>query len=107
MLIFVVFFIQLIMFFILAHLINDKTKSKGLKIDANNSTLKEGLKECETAMSQPKGKGLFGPQIWQTISLDPELRPFMSDKDFCNKINMLNAYVIVLFILYRNFALFT
>ena len=32
-------------------------------------------------MNKPKGQGLFGPQIWQTISLDPELRPFMSDKD--------------------------
>eukprot|EP01084_Bolivina_argentea_P051910 95410_1 len=68
-----------------------KTYEAGLKIDADNSTLKEGLAECEQAMSEPKGKGLFGPQIWQTISLDPELRPFMNDKDFVNKINMLNA----------------
>jgi len=63
----------------------------GLKIDGNNATLKDGLAQCEQAANKPKGKGLFGPQIWQTISLDPELRPFMSDKDFVNKINMLNA----------------
>eukprot|EP01084_Bolivina_argentea_P293531 504848_1 len=63
----------------------------GLKIDGNNSTLKDGLKQCEQAMNKPKGQGLFGPQIWQTISLDPELRPFMNDKDFVQKVNMLNA----------------
>merc|ERR1712228_213213 len=64
---------------------------KGLKIDANNSTLKDGLAECEKAMNKPQGSGLFGPQIWQTISLDPELRPFMNDQDFVQKVNMLNA----------------
>merc|ERR1712244_144986 len=37
------------------------------------------------------GSGMFGPQMWQTISLDPELRPFMNDQDFVQKINMLNA----------------
>jgi len=63
----------------------------GLKIDASNATLKDGLSQCEQAMNKPKGQGLFGPQIWQTISLDPELRPFMNDKDFVNKVNMLNA----------------
>merc|ERR1719439_4103 len=42
-------------------------------------------------MNKPQGQGLFGPQIWQTISLDPELRPFMNDKDFVQKVNMLNA----------------
>merc|ERR1712154_350697 len=56
-----------------------------------NSTLKDGLAECEKAMNRPKGQGMFGPQMWQTISLDPELRPFMSDKDFVQKMGMLNA----------------
>merc|ERR1712130_273148 len=67
-----------------------KAYEDGLKLDANNSTLKDGLSQCEQAMNKPKG-GLFGPQIWQTISLDPELRPFMNDQDFVQKINMLNA----------------
>ena len=49
-------------------------------------------------MNKPKGQGLFGPQIWQTISLDPELRPFMSDKDFVNKVKMLNALSFALFL---------
>jgi len=34
---------------------------------------------------------MFGPQMWQTISLDPELRPFMDDKEFVQKVKMLNA----------------
>ena len=72
----------------------------GLKIDGNNSTLKEGLQECEKAMNKPSGQGLFGPQIWQTISLDPELRPFMSDKDFVNKVNMLNALSLDLILIH-------
>ena len=59
-------------------------------------------------MNKPKGQGLFGPQIWQTISLDPELRPFMSDKDFVNKVNMLNALSIdFLFHVIAKLRLFT
>jgi len=71
-----------------------KSYEDGLKIDGNNATLKDGLNQCEQAAKGGGGgggKGLFGPQIWQTISLDPELRPYMSDQDFVQKINMLNA----------------
>merc|ERR1712204_31747 len=64
---------------------------QGLKLDANNSTLKDGLAECEKATNKPSGSGMFGPQMWQTISLDPELRPFMDDKEFVQKVKMLNA----------------
>lgn len=73
--------------------------NEGLKIDGNNATLKDGLKQCEQAGNKGGGggKGLFGPQIWQTISLDPELRPFMSDQDFVQKINMLNALSTTLY----------
>jgi len=70
-----------------------KAYEDGLAIDGGNATLKDGLAECKKAQGGGGGGGggLFGPKIWQTISLDPELRPLMSDKDFVSKINMLNA----------------
>jgi len=68
-----------------------KAYEEGLALDGSNATLKDGLAQCQQAASKPSGGGMFGPQIWQTISLDPELRPFMSDQDFVQKINMLNA----------------
>eukprot|EP00484_Ammonia_sp_Unknown_P017101 CAMPEP_0197026278 /NCGR_PEP_ID=MMETSP1384-20130603/6401_1 /TAXON_ID=29189 /ORGANISM="Ammonia sp." /LENGTH=592 /DNA_ID=CAMNT_0042454921 /DNA_START=97 /DNA_END=1875 /DNA_ORIENTATION=- len=71
-----------------------KAYEDGLKIDANNDVLKDGLAQCEQAMEsggKPGGQSMFGPQLWQTISLDPELRGFMSDQDFVNKVNMLNS----------------
>jgi len=68
-----------------------KAYEEGLAIDGANATLKDGLAECEKAQGGGGGGGLFGPKIWQTISLDPELRPLMSDQDFVSKINMLNA----------------
>eukprot|EP00485_Elphidium_margaritaceum_P011893 CAMPEP_0202703630 /NCGR_PEP_ID=MMETSP1385-20130828/16447_1 /ASSEMBLY_ACC=CAM_ASM_000861 /TAXON_ID=933848 /ORGANISM="Elphidium margaritaceum" /LENGTH=580 /DNA_ID=CAMNT_0049361511 /DNA_START=39 /DNA_END=1781 /DNA_ORIENTATION=- len=67
-----------------------ETYQKGLDVDPNNESLKSGLAECEQAKGQSDDGNMFGAQFLQTISLDPELRGFMNDPEFVQKIQLLN-----------------
>ncbi|ETO27554.1 hypothetical protein RFI_09578 [Reticulomyxa filosa] len=92
------FFFDFILFILkIIIIIMKKYLTKGLKIEPNNSSLKEGLEECEAAQRADDtgagggggGRGLFGPEIWPMIHANPELRAFAADKDFIQKVNML------------------
>lgn len=67
---------------------------KGLKVDAGNAQLKEGLDETERALtsksSNPMGE-LFGPSMWVKLQADPTTRPMLADPSFVAKLQALQS----------------
>lgn len=68
----------------------------GLAIDGSNAQLLEGKQQCKDAMSAPNpGMGglgsMFGPEIWNKISGNPTLSPFLADPAFVANVKSLQA----------------
>jgi len=66
---------------------------EGLKLDANNAALKEGLADCERALnakSNPMGE-LFGEAMWGKLAADPTTREYLNDPAFVQKLKQLQA----------------
>ena len=64
----------------------------GLKLDAGNAALKEGLEEVTRATSQPPQNpfaSMFGPDMWGKLMADPVTKPHLSDPAFVQKMNEL------------------
>jgi len=67
------------------------TYEAGLKVDAEDAKLKEGLEETNQAMTEKKNPmaGLFGPNMWMKLQMDPTTREFLKDPAFVKKLNLL------------------
>jgi stress-induced-phosphoprotein 1 len=70
----------------------------GLKRDASNSTLLEGLKDVEArqrAPPRPSGGeglgGMFGPDMFVKLQNDPVTREYLKDPSFVSKISQLQS----------------
>ena len=66
----------------------------GLKVDANNAALKEGLEEATRALSSPPPSSnpfgaMFGPDMWGKLMADPVTKGHLSDPAFLQKMNEL------------------
>jgi stress-induced-phosphoprotein 1 len=70
-----------------------KTYEEGLKLDPNNTQLKEGLERAEECLSGPQGSGGMPSQqeILKKLLNDPVTREYLKDKDFVSKLQMCMA----------------
>jgi len=74
-----------------------QTYNEGLKYDANNATLLQGISDCEKAIQAPSPLGgknpfaametMFTPDTIDRIRADPALSPYLSQPDFVEKVN--------------------
>ncbi|KAH6575146.1 hypothetical protein BASA60_005167 [Batrachochytrium salamandrivorans] len=66
---------------------------EGLKIEPENALLKRGLSDVEStqaANSNPMAK-IFGPGMWEKITANPRLSPFLAQPDLVEKLRQIQA----------------
>ncbi|GBC09925.1 hypothetical protein RclHR1_09200010 [Rhizophagus clarus] len=69
-----------------------ETYQEGLKHDPNNAQLKKSLEEIESAIdnNSPLGR-IFPDDVLVKIALNPQLRPYLDQPDFVDKIKAIQA----------------
>lgn len=80
---------------------------EGLKLDANNAQLKDGLEEASKAAIEARNKPkpaaagfpggadpfatMFGPEMWTKLTLDPTTKPLLDDPSVVQKLKLLQS----------------
>ncbi|RIA82220.1 putative heat shock protein 70-interacting protein [Glomus cerebriforme] len=69
-----------------------ETYQEGLKHEQNNAQLKKALEEVESALADdfPVGK-IFPDDVLVKIALNPQLRPYLDQPDFIDKVKAIQA----------------
>lgn len=64
--------------------------ARGLEIEPENASLKEGMEEVKNATERPSPFGqMFGPDVIAKIRLNPRISHFLDDPSYVAKIQML------------------